>query len=833
MTSQDAALDNIDRLRTRIERDPILTQFVEGRKLAVGFTKIVPSGVDLVACTLAATVYGKDEGIVALAAPRGQHGLAAIVGSYLARVQQSRRNPGSVAVLTRSTSLRRAAGSLRVSLDRFGDQIQVRKLGTVLLPGGRVRPAAVSYLGSHDRKGLSQADHYLLFQLPHVAPPTAHNVISTVVVDTVASSHESWEQSWERNRRARRRQVWIGELGDPAFDAFCREREIPLFRFDWETISACASAFGCGSGPLTTAPLCNSAGGAVGPAYQVCNHGRFNEELKTLNSRLAEIRKRGKPESVEDKPAPVRAAEQLASFFGRIAFPVETFDAQTAFVYSVRSSAYLLAKVEGAYAAAFRGRAWKDAFAAHWGAVKGAAKELREIATMECPKWWAVCVRVEEAHRAGERLRIVCQTQAGQAALAQSLVDENIVPPSAIGDAIEIVTFSERDDQGNEADERVTLYLAPPPPWHASVYLTGERGRAEVLVYATQVWQLRSAFARTWIAATNHAENAATLARLGIDATPAAAAADAEPPALIELEQFTIDDTTTTEADYLDAAGNGHMHALLEEIVSLHGKDVDDDEVERRARSPRCLPGATTGTASARRITFVEGPVLIVAADASLDVVWTAGAKGAVKVIEKTPDDLVAGNRLIVLPGAKRGSLLQELMGAWDQRLGPVRFAYQSLWQAAIEAAAEKLGRPGLASRLGVTVGTVDGWLDPVKGSMWPQQRSWMREILDIARDRHEKAWENRAPIIRYIERTRGAHRVIGRLLNRAVTEAVTGSGTRWTRELEKRVGQTVEDQLAAAQFLTVKEVGPLEQLPPNQIGLFIDPDSASPKGTP
>jgi hypothetical protein len=823
MTSQDAALENIDRLRTRIDRDEILVQLAEKRNLAVGPHKLIPSGVDLAACALAATVYRKDEGSVALALPRGQHGLAAIVGAYLARVQESRRHPGSVAVLTRSTSLRRIVADLRVPTKSLGDQIEVRKLGTILQPGGRVRPAAVSYLRSSDRKGVSQADHYLLFQLPHVAPPTAYNVISTVVVDTVASSSESWEQSWERNRRARRRQVWVGELGDPGFDAFCREREIPLFRFDWETISACATTFGCGSGPLTTAPLCNAAGGAIGPAFKVCNHARFNEELKQLNWRLAEIRKRAKPEPAEEKPAPFRAAVQLAGFFGRIAFPVEAFDAQATFAYSVRSSAYLLRRVEEAYGSAFRGRAWKDAFNSHWGAVKGAAKALREIATMECPKWWAVCVRVEEAHNAGEKLRIVCQTQADQAALAQSLVDENIVPPSAVGDAIEIVTFSERDYQGNEADGRVTLYLAPPPPWHASVYLTGERRRAEVLVYPTQVWQLRTAFARTWAASTNHAENATTLSRIGFGDAGAAQAKEAEPPALVELEQFTIDDTATTEDDYLDAAGNGHVHALMEEIVSLHGQDVDDEKVERGTRSPR----GTTGTVAARRISFVEGPVLIVADDAWLDVVWTAGTLGAVKVIEKPPAELQTGNRVIVMPGSMRGSLLQELMAAWDKRLGPVRFAYQSLWQAALEAAAEKLGRAGLASRLDVTVGTVDAWLDPVKGSMWPQQKSWMREILDIARDTNEKAWENRAPIVRYIERTRGAHRVIGRLLNRAVTEAVTGVGTRWTRELEKRVGQTVEDQLAAAQFLTVKEVGALEQVPPRQIGLFIDPDDA------
>jgi hypothetical protein len=108
-----------------------------------------------------------------------------------------------------------------------------------------------------------------------------------------------------------------------------------------------------------------------------------------------------------------------------------------------------------------------------------------------------------------------------------------------------------------------------------------------------------------------------------------------------------------------------------------------------------------------------------------------------------------------------------------------------------------------------------------------------MRQILEIAKDTDENAWTNRASIVRYIERTRGAHRFIGRMLNRAVTEAVGSGDLRWTRKLEQFVGQRVEDELAAAQFLTVKDVGEPEPMSAGRIGLFIDPDDASTKGTP
>ncbi|HXH33029.1 MAG TPA: hypothetical protein VNJ54_01300 [Plantibacter sp.] len=455
-----------------------------------------------------------------------------------------------MAVLTRSTWLRQTAARLRVPLESLGEGITVAALGTLPIKDGRVRPAAVSYTNKRERRGLSQADRYLLFQLPHVAPPLAHNVISTAVVDVVGSSTESWERSFDRNRRARRRQVWLGELADADFETFCSERSIPLIRFDWETIAACADAFGEGDGPLATTALCRAARAArVGPAFQVCNHAQFNDELKELNGWLAQMRKRAKVQSAEDKPEPFRAAERLAALYGRLAFPVDTFDAQTAFVRFVRSTSQLLRQVEQAAPAPFRGR-WKDAYNANWGAVKGCSKALREIARTECPKWWAVWERVDAARTQGEKLRIVCQTQADQAALAQSLVDEGVVPATAIGDSVEIVTFSQRDEQG-EGDDRVVLYLAPPPPWQASTYLSGERGRVEVLVYPTQVWQLRRSFARAWESATKHDENAATLAGLGFTGSPISTERT-EPPPLVELTQFTCDDTATTESDYFE-----------------------------------------------------------------------------------------------------------------------------------------------------------------------------------------------------------------------------------------------------------------------------------------
>jgi hypothetical protein len=822
--TKSGALENVDRVGSRIEHDEVLQQFAASRRLALGFDRLTPSGVDLVACALASSIYRVEDSRLALALPRGRHGLAVIIGAYLARTQELRRKPGSVAVLTRSTALRRAAATLRIPTAELGECITVSALGTLPVRDGRVRPAAVSYANKRDRRGMSQADHYLLFQLPHVAPPLAHNVISTAVVDGVGSSHDSWEDTYERNLRAHRRQIWLGELADADFESFCAERSIPLFRFDWETITACAEVYGDGGGPLATRALCRAAAeGRLGPAFQVCNHARFNEELRDLNLWLSEIRRKAKPESTEEKPEPFRAAERLAALFGRMAFPVETFDAQTEFVRFVRSSSQLLRQVEQAIPALFRGR-WKRAYNSHWGAVKGCAKALREIALAECPKWWAVWERVDQARTRGEKIRIVCQTQADQAALAQSLIDEGVVPPSAIGDSVDIVTFSQRDEQGEGPDDRVVLYLSPPPPWQASVYLSGERGRVEVLVYPTQVWQLRRAFARAWEGATNHAANANVLASIGFVGVATTQAAS-QPPALLELAPFTCDDSFATEADYSDSDGGGHVRALLEEMVSLYGQEIDPEEIGRFQNREHVSRGPTLG----RRIVFAEGPTLIVDADACLDVLRTAGRHGAAKVVEKPVAEIERGNRLIVLPGSKRGSLLQELMDAWDQQLVPIRYVYENLWQAALEAAVEKLTENGLARHLGVTPGTVADWRDVNRGARWPQQRSWMREV--IALSDHEKAQENAAGIVRYIQRTRGAHRFIGRLLNRAVAESVAGGNPRWVRQLEGFVGREVEGQLAAAQYLTVEEIGEPEEMPARLIGQFIDPDDATMRG--
>ncbi|HXH33028.1 MAG TPA: hypothetical protein VNJ54_01295 [Plantibacter sp.] len=227
----------------------------------------------------------------------------------------------------------------------------------------------------------------------------------------------------------------------------------------------------------------------------------------------------------------------------------------------------------------------------------------------------------------------------------------------------------------------------------------------------------------------------------------------------------------------------------------------------------------------------MEGPTLIVAADARLDVLRRAGAHGAAKVVERLVSEIQPGNCLIVLPGAERGSLLQELMGAWDQQLVPIRYVYENLWQTALEDAVATMTVTGLARHLDVTTGTVSDWLDLNRGARWPQQRSWMREIIKLSSN--EKAKENAAPIVRHIQRTRGIHRRIGLLLNRAVTEAVAGGNPRWVRQLERLVGREVEGQLAAAQYLTVKEIGDVEQLPARLLGQFIDPDDASTRGAP
>ena len=226
--------------------DPVVTKVFGDGNVWVGDERMRLSGLDWVACAIARTVLPDPTSSVAVAVPRGLSPLPVLVGLYLVSARLLMRRAGSglcgsIAVSTQRTELREVGRSLALDGSVLGSVVRVARLVSEPLPDKRVRAAALS-LDRRDRKGLDQQDSYLLFQLPNRAPPVALNVIFAMVVDTLGCSRDSWELTYERNSAARRRQVWLGELGDSEFESFCEERHIPLMRLDWPLVAAAADA---------------------------------------------------------------------------------------------------------------------------------------------------------------------------------------------------------------------------------------------------------------------------------------------------------------------------------------------------------------------------------------------------------------------------------------------------------------------------------------------------------------------------------------------------------------------------------------------------------------
>jgi hypothetical protein len=173
-----------------------------------------------------------------------------------------------------------------------------------------------------------------------------------------------------------------------------------------------------------------------------------------------------------------------------------------------------------------------------------------------------------------------------------------------------------------------------------------------------------------------------------------------------------------------------------------------------------------------------------------------------------------------VLPGAERGTILDELLGAWDARLGSAKDLYENLWRIGLDRAIDIVGARGLARACGVTEGAVSLW---IRGETKPQQPSALKKIIELSGE--PLVHENASPIVHYIRHTRGVHRLIGRALNEAVGETIVQGDRRSVRALERLVGRELDDLFAAVQVLTVAEVGEPESVPAQHLGRFLDSD--------
>jgi hypothetical protein len=801
--------------------DLVLNHIRGDGRLWAGNEKVAPSGLDALACAYARSVLASPRS-VAIALPRGRGSLPVMLGIYLAtaRVIIGRSAGGicgSVAVSTTRTELRDLGRQLRFYDRTLQAAIPVAQLVTEPLASKRVRAAALTLAG-RDRKGLSQSDAYLLFMMPNRMPPVALNVISAMVCDTYGASEGSWQTTHERNVAARRRQVWLGELGDADYERFCAERDIPLLRLDWPLIAASTRAHGLGAAHLASTPLAARALSAPPVGYRVVADRDVDEELRLLTFALAEMRRRGRTEA----PDAMRDAGQLANILTRLACPVECYDQAVASHPMSRKVAWLLERITDASSANFRNR-YKQAFEQHWTTVRGAAKELvRTLSEPERnPKYWAVAERISDIQY-GQRIRVLCQTRAERDALRSALLSAGLITQEDLDrGSVRVESYTQRDEHGPAEENVITLLCSPPPPAKAALYLSGEDGQVEVLCYPFEVGRLRSALRRVHGDYAGDAHNAAALATLGMRTPASGTQRVAGDPAelLVELPGYGERAEESPAAPETEPKLPDADAGFWESAPALYDSELALDDPDEREPAG---PGSDGASGRARLLSFLDGPPMYLAEDADCTVVVAptrAGEEPDIRTLH--PGELSAGMRIALLPGSERGGLLADLMAYWDEGIALVRGRYEPMYYRALLAAIAAHGFDGVAAAVRLTPDAVRAWRDR---RAWPGSAATLRRLLELAGN--EEALRNQALIQDYFTRVRNAHRHIGRVLNDAVGETVLHDrGRDSIPKLEALVGRPLTELFDATSVLTVQRVGAPETVPAGVCGSFLDPD--------
>jgi hypothetical protein len=261
----DSVTPTLRRLRRWMDADEALLLMTNGRVRAGGYT-VAPSGADALACMLARALLGHCD-TAALALPRGETLLPAVVGAYVAI--QRHRHPhlhGSVLVASARGGLAAELAGLTVD-GPHGDAMRSLRVGRLvsrpkpgtggMLLDGSIRPpdrqAMLRPLDHSPLVGLSERDGHVLFARPSFIPaPPAKGVISYAIVETAGSarpqpghaaeldSADAWSSAHRTLLCAGARTLWLGELGDELFEAFCAARAIPLVHAGWPLLAELA-----------------------------------------------------------------------------------------------------------------------------------------------------------------------------------------------------------------------------------------------------------------------------------------------------------------------------------------------------------------------------------------------------------------------------------------------------------------------------------------------------------------------------------------------------------------------------------------------------------------
>jgi hypothetical protein len=821
----------VARLADCIDRDLILTRKFDKGLVWVAGAPVRPSGPDRVACAVARAVALTSNGTAAITVPRGADSMPVMLATYLVLW---RRQPaaadgrlvGSIAISTARAGLRDYIADLEFTSEReAAEGFKVGRLISLPVAGERrLRPAALS-LDRREYDGLDQTDSWLLFQAPNVAPPVAYNVISAMVVDTVGASPASWQQTYERNRAARRRQLWVGELGDARFEMFCTDNHVPLLRLDWKLLGAAAVRWGTGRSVLASTVLTERALHPRPLGARLVAHQEVELYLRMAQSSLAQMSEKARG---EQPPLIYITALQAVSLLRRMAVPLGYYEPFAERLGFSDPAERLVEQVEQASASPFRGR-WKPTYTAYWPTVKAALRRLLVLLAdpEDSPKWWALNARLLEAQERGERLRLLVQTRAERLALAEALRSPDcILDPVEATQLAQVSAFSDRARAVPE--DFVTILMGPPPDRHAGIYLAGETDRVEVLCYAHERRRLsrRARESARRVASLEAGNLALDALRLGTRKDSPGVFSREEPILVVDLDGF-IDPRPAPEHKLEELpAPPGPEDEFWDRALELHGTELAAAE---QHDDPVPTPKEGQRMVSALLLAFDEAPNMFVAPDAEATVI-TTGEDGETRVVALAVQDLQPGTRVAVVPGSERGALLAELMAAWDEQLAFAHERYMPMYHRALHDAIAAYGMQRLADHIGVTSGAVRTW---ERDEARPQQPTHLRTLLEASGD--QQAITNQAVIQEFISRTRGAHRLIGRILNETVGDIVlaSGAGEVNLRRLRELIGEDSDavDRVAtlfdSVLVLTVCEVtGPLDDIPASALGSFIDHDT-------
>lgn len=798
----------LDRIAKWVEADPILAA-MRRRSFKLGLASIEPSGVDLIAAAIARRVCvdGRPEAI-ALAVPRGRTRLPLFLAAYfgIGRVIGLLPLHGSVALSTRDQELRTILDNIRVA-GSDGQRLDCGRLVTGRPdPTGRASAKLGELLGSARIRGLSQDDKFILLQAPNYRPELALNVIGLSVVDATSMSDAGWPLTFEWNRAAQRSQVWVGELGDRRFDEFCTTCGIPLWRFNWPTIEEATKRYSVGQTRLATRELCDRALAPAPIQARPCPDDVVDEELAKLDEAFAAVYRCTKG---EDVPSIVARASRLRYLLGRLAAPLVVYEPIAAGTRALQPNV-VLRQVREAPPVFFQGAKWKGVLESEWPAIRAGLSALYEHIHAEYPKYWDVLMRIERARADGEQLVFRCATRTEAHALAAALVAEGFVAADEYGDdrLIDVRWYGTSSPalQCGGANKRLTTVIfEPPPPYAAAQYLSAETGRTEALLYPTQLPRFERLARATWTACSNgaNADMVEMIAGVHVEHDESVA-----PPAAAQLEPFTL-------------SGRGTVKKRTEtrEIISMDGffarlAALDDEDVPTWGGGPR-ETGPTLLPRPARLVRSAEGFCVFLPEGEEVPVL----VGGESRTLQCGVAELRPGQRIVLMPGSDRASMLAELFDSFDQRLGP---AYPLLYARAFVEAYKNAGGTdrALAERVGVDEATVATWR---RGEHRPQQDHVLFAVLELSG--LEPAWTNRTKIREYLATVRGHHRQIAKIFDEAVVETVVELGDQARSRLEP-LGLDLDAFFNSVQVIKVASVsGTSHDVPGAVVGQFLTPD--------